>query len=310
MKPRIVPALVVLPVAFVVFALWLPGGDAAFLSFGNARLIALQSVPLVIGSLGMMLVMAGRGADLGAGGAMTLAGALAAMLAAAGMGPRGIFPVLLLGGIAAGMFNGAMTRAAPGSGLVITFLAGALFQALARLLPEAQAAPPPIQEAMALFPPFPWPWFAAGFWGALLLVLCVGGVLRHTLWGHHLLALGSNEEAARLCGIRVGRTRFFAMVAAGVLYAVAGGLLWGAKGSVEPENAPWLTLDLVSAALLGGAALEGGRAPVGGVVLGAVTVALVRNGVALAGGHRTVADLSIALLALGVLRLRASSRQA
>jgi|GEM_PF-2839254 len=307
MKSRVAPVLVVFVLVFAGFAALLPG-ERAFLSFGNLRLILLQSVPLVIGGLGMMLVMAGRGADLGAGSAVTLAGALAAMLLAAGMPLWGVFPVLLLGGIATGMLNGGVVKVAGGRVMAVTFVTGAVFRALAGLLPGDGAPPPLFQTAMALFPPFPWPWFAAGIWLALAVTLGTGGALRYTLWGHHLLAIGSNEEAARLCGVRVERTRFYAMVAAGMLYALAGGLQWGAKGSVEPENAPWLTLDLLAAALLGGAVMEGGRAPVRGVVCGAVTVALVRNGVALAGGHRTVADLSIALLALGMLGIRTRAK--
>lgn len=118
---------------------------------------------------------------------------------------------------------------------------------------------------------------------AILAVVGVGLALvaSRTTFGRHLYAIGGNREAARLGGIRITRDIFLIFCIMGVLYAIAGLVLVGRLNGAPPDGAPFLELDAIAAAVIGGTSLMGGVGRVGGAMLGAILTASVSNGLSL-----------------------------
>jgi D-xylose transport system permease protein len=117
-------------------------------------------------------------------------------------------------------------------------------------------------------------------------ILAVVGLLlsllaSDTRYGRQLYAIGGNREAARLSGVRVARNVFLIFCVMGLLYAVAGLVLVGRLNGAPPDGAPFLELDAIAAAVIGGTSLMGGVGRVGGAVLGAILIASVSNGLSL-----------------------------
>jgi fructose transport system permease protein len=117
----------------------------------------------------------------------------------------------------------------------------------------------------------------------LVLVAVMAYVLRWTAWGQHIYATGDDRQAARLSGIRTDRVLLSAYVVAGFIYAIAAWVLIGRIGSASPQAGQMDNLDSITAVVLGGTSLFGGRGRVLGTLLGALIVGVCRNGLALAG---------------------------
>jgi fructose transport system permease protein len=121
-------------------------------------------------------------------------------------------------------------------------------------------------------------------------------VLRNTAWGRHIYAVGDDREAARLAGIAVNRILMSAYLVAGFIFAITAWILIGRVGSASPNVASDANLDSITAVVIGGTSLFGGRGIIVGSLLGALIVGVFRNGLALAG-----VDVLFQTLVIGVL---------
>jgi ribose/xylose/arabinose/galactoside ABC-type transport system permease subunit len=123
-----------------------------------------------------------------------------------------------------------------------------------------------------------------GAWLVIALGLVLAVVLRYTVFGRHVFAIGSNEATARLCGIHVPATKI-AVYAVGGLFGAAAGILafnnLGQQGSPSEGNA--LELEMIAAVVIGGGSLTGGRGSVLGSIVGALTMTTLRSGCVYAG---------------------------
>jgi len=133
--------------------------------------------------------------------------------------------------------------------------------------------------------------FGNGLWLGIpkptwLLIVCALGVeymLRFTVYGRQLVQIGSNARSARLVGIRVKRLMFTVFVVAGALAAVAGALQLARTGSASPQLGPGLTLNAIAACFLGSTTIRPGQFNVPGTLVGVFFVAVMVNGLTLAG---------------------------
>jgi fructose transport system permease protein len=121
-------------------------------------------------------------------------------------------------------------------------------------------------------------------------------VLRNTAWGRHIYAVGDDREAARLAGIAVNRILLSAYLVAGFIFAITAWILIGRVGAASPNAASEANLDSITAVVIGGTSLFGGRGIIVGSLLGALIVGVFRNGLALAG-----VDVLYQTLVVGVL---------
>ncbi|MEL7184232.1 MAG: ABC transporter permease, partial [Pseudomonadota bacterium] len=134
----------------------------------------------------------------------------------------------------------------------------------------------------------------------VLLVLVLAYVLRHTAWGRHVYAVGDDPEAAQLSGVDVTKTLISVYGLAGLICAVAGWALIGRIGSVSPTSGQLLNIESITAVVIGGISLFGGRGSILGTFFGALIVGVFTLGLRLLG-----ADAQWTYLLIGVLIIAA-----
>jgi fructose transport system permease protein len=136
----------------------------------------------------------------------------------------------------------------------------------------------------------------------LLLYIALAFILGKTAWGRHVYAVGDDKEAARLAGIPVNRVLMSVYLAAGAVLAIGAWIQIGRTNAASPNAGVDLNLDSITAVVIGGTSLFGGRGSVWGSLLGALIVGVFRNGLSLAG-----LDVLYQTLAVGVLIILAVS---
>jgi ribose transport system permease protein len=169
----------------------------------------------------------------------------------------------------------------------------------------------PINGIMDLKDPttlFPLP---LGVWITLGLAVLMAIVMRNTVFGRYIFALGSNESAARLCGIRIHRQKVLIYCVAGVFFGLAGLMQLSRLTQGDPTVAIGLELDIIAAVVIGGASLSGGSGSILGSMIGALTMAVLRNGSNQMGWPTFMQEIIIGvviIIAVGVDKLRQRGR--
>jgi fructose transport system permease protein len=133
--------------------------------------------------------------------------------------------------------------------------------------------------------------------------------LRHTTWGRHIYAVGDDADSARLVGIRTTRVLLSAYFVAGIIYALAAWILIGRVGIASPTNAVNANLDSITAAVIGGTSLFGGRGSVVGTLVGALIVGVYQSGIALANVQSLYQNLVEGILIIAAVALDQWIRQ-
>jgi ribose/xylose/arabinose/galactoside ABC-type transport system permease subunit len=219
-----------------------------------------------------------------------------------------------LAGVAVGALCGAANglfitrlRLVP---FIITLGSLLIFRGAATGIAHEQKIDAPItwlNDMLAKFPEPPWLMVAPGVWLTLLLGVLVALLLRNTVLGRHIYAIGSNENAARICGVRVELTKFYVYTLGGLLTGVAGLMQFSRLTVGDPTAARGMELDIIAAVVIGGGSLQGGEGTVPGSVAGAVLMAVIRNGLSMQGVPNWVQDVltgAIIVAAVAIDRLR------
>jgi ribose transport system permease protein len=120
--------------------------------------------------------------------------------------------------------------------------------------------------------------FAPGVWIALALAVAMAFVLRRTVFGRRVFALGSSEAAARACGIAIDRLKLAIYGVAGLLFGLAGVMQFSRLRQGDPTVAAGTELDVIAAVVIGGGSLNGGEGSILGSMVGALVMAFLRNG--------------------------------
>jgi galactofuranose transport system permease protein len=238
-----------------------------------------QVVTIVIVGIGMTLVVATGGIDLSVGASMAIAGTLAPLIFLNIDGPLGI-ALAFLGSIAAatvfGAFNGLLVtrlKVQPIVATLVLFIAG---RGIAQVIVDGN---------LQVFDNDAFQWIALGKIGGVpvqvfLMLVLVGlfiWIVRKTLFGQYLLVTGGNESAAFLCGVPTRRVKMIAYTVCGALSGLAGLISIGINSSSDPNvTGLGIELDAIAAVAVGGNALTGGKAWIGGTLLGALIIQLVR----------------------------------
>ena len=274
--------------------------------------IVQQTVIVGVAAIGMTMVIVSGGIDLSAGSIIALGSVVVAQLMVA----WGLSPFLAaVGGIVAGMACGAA------NGLVITRLRVVPFIVtlgtllVLRGVAKGLANSMPVNvdrtwlsELLAVLPPERrWLLVPPGAWVMVVLAALVAGFLRYTPLGRRIFAVGSNEQAARLCGIAVERVKTFVYTAAGAFSGLAGVMLMSYQEQGDPTAAVGLELDVIAAVVIGGGSLSGGEGSILGSLVGAMIMTVIRTGCQLNGWPTWVTQVvtgAVIVVAVAVDRLR------
>jgi ribose transport system permease protein len=259
-----------------VFA-WL---NPAFMRVDNLLDIALQSSITAVLAIGMTLVIITAGIDLSVGSVLALSAYLTADLMARGVA----IPLAILAGLACGLLAGALNGILITKGQLPPFIVTLGTMSLLRgvVLIYSQGAPvygvPPEFKAL----------IAGRFLGVPMPVLIAAVIailawltLQYTPFGQQVIAIGGNEEAARLSGINVQRRLISVYMISGLLAGVAALILTARLGAAEPISGTGYELNAIAAAVMGGASLAGGQGSILGTVVGALIMGSLQNGLTL-----------------------------
>jgi ribose transport system permease protein len=157
-------------------------------------------------------------------------------------------------------------------------LAQSLSKGTPVLFPDPAAPPRWVPWLGAIEPEPAWLVIGPAAWSVVLAALAVALLLRYTVLGRYCYALGSNEATARLCGIRVERTKVILYTLAGLLTGWAGILQVSRSSAGRHDVAAGLELDVIAAVVIGGGSLSGGEGTVTGTLVGALMITVLSNG--------------------------------
>jgi fructose transport system permease protein len=300
--PTAVPGLVLIASLILFGALV---GERFFQPF-NFSLVLQQVTIIGIVGVAQTLVILTAGIDLSVGAIMVLSSVVMGQLAVQAGVPAPIAIALgLLVGTIAGFINGmlvALVRLPP---FIVTLGTWNIFFALNLWYSKSETIrAQDIDAAAPLLHLFGTSVDVAGARltaGSIFMVLLFGlfwYVLNWTAWGRHVYALGDDPDAARLVGIRTRRRLVSVYVVAGLICALAGWVLIGRIGSVSPQAGQTANLDSITAVVIGGTSLFGGRGSIFGTLLGALIVGVFRNGLALSGVDVLWQDFAVGFLSI------------
>lgn len=300
--PALSPAIVLL-VAVVVFGLL----NDRFLRFENLSLITQQVSVVGTLAIAQTLIILTAGIDLSVGAVMILSSMVVAQLAVGGgvPGPLALLAGLVVG-LGAGALNGFLVTRFKLPPFIVTLGTLNIFIAVTLLYSggstvRGSSMPGLLTWTGSTFPLGPVR-VSTGVILMLLLYVAVAFILGKTAWGRHVYAVGDDKEAARLAGIPVNRVLMSVYLAAGAVLAMGAWLQIGRTNAASPNAGVDLNLDSITAVVIGGTSLFGGRGSVWGSLLGALIVGVFRNGLSLAG-----LDVLYQTLAVGVLIILAVS---
>jgi len=251
-----------------------------FLSFHNFKIILTQTVIVGVGALGMTIIIVGGGIDLSVGSAIAFASVVGARLVQQGWGAGPVVVAMAAAGGLIGLINGAAISGLGMTPFIITLGTLGVARGGAKWLADNETVNydfSPLNGWMTTEKPFGYA-LPAGVWVAVVLAVATALLLRHTVFGRHVFALGSNEQAARLCGVPTGRLKILMYAVAGCLFGVAGIFQLSRLRQGDPTVAVGLELDIIAAVIIGGASLNGGVGSVLGSMIGALIMAVLRNG--------------------------------
>lgn len=286
MNPRIARLITALgPLFGLLFVIGIfsasPEVRPYFLTGGNFKIILTQTVIVAIGALGMTLIIVSGGIDLSVGSVVAFTSVLAAKLVLMGMSPVAVVFLTVVAGGFIGGINGGIIAGFRMMPFIVTLGMMGVVRGAAKWLGNNQTVNPPrnsLNGLMALSQPQELLPLPVGVWVAAVLAALMALVLRQTIFGRHIFALGSNEATARLCGIRVPRQKILIYSLAGTFFGLSGLMQFSRLTQGDPSVAVGLELDIIAAVVIGGASLSGGTGSILGSMIGALMMAVLRNG--------------------------------
>ncbi|MET7619186.1 ABC transporter permease [Streptomyces sp. NPDC005408] len=243
-----------------------------FVSAENFRTQAVQVAPVLIVALGMVLAIGTEGVDLSVGSVMALSTSLISLYL--GYGPWIAVVVAVLGGMVVGLANGSLIALIGVQPIVATLALMVAGRGLALvLLPQLKDVRDPGMAALGSGDLLGLPYLVLI---AAALTLAVAFTVRRTTFGRQLLAIGDSRRAAQLAGLPVRRVLIIVYVVSGALAAIAGVLATARLTASDPTSLGTLMeLSAITAVVVGGTPLSGGRVRIGGTVAGAVLIQLL-----------------------------------
>jgi ribose transport system permease protein len=290
--------------------------SSAFMTMSNGVTIALQTTSIAFLGLGATYVIITGGIDLSVGSVLAFAGVVAGLSAKAGV-PVSISMIagILTGGIC-GWVNGIVITRMKLPPFIATLGMMMVARGLALQVTGARAVSGLgedfgvlgngsfmriVEEGANGFPKVVFPGVSYAVIVMVVLAIVCAVVLAKTTFGRHLYAVGSNEEAARLSGVDVDRTKVGAYVISGLLAGLCGCVLMSRLVTAQPNEGAAYELDAIASAVIGGTSLVGGVGTISGTVIGAFIIGILRNGLNMNGVSSFIQMIIIGLVIIGTV---------
>ncbi len=301
-----------LALVIFIFAL-LADNPGRYLSIPNLRIVLSQTVIVAIGAIGMTMLIISGGIDLSVGSVIALASVVTAIGIRGNWSPLlAVFAGILVGGII-GLVNGAVITTLRVVPFIATLGMLGVARGVAKWVAGQQTVNVPatwVNDLAVTFPTPAWLLLAPGVWIAIVLAVLAAIVLRYTVFGRRIFALGSNEAAARACGIHTDRLKVAIYGVSGLLFGLAGVMQMSRLRQGDPTVAVGVELDIIAAVVIGGGSLSGGEGSILGSMIGALIMAFLRNGCQQMGWPNYIQEIIIGVIiviAVAMDRLRTSS---
>lgn len=287
--------VVALVLAIVIFS----SISNSFLNPQNVSLILQQSVVIGILAVGQTLIILTAGIDLSIGAIAVFGSIVLAQSAGAG-GPFVALGSTLLVCVVFGAVNGGLVTALRLPPFIVTLGTFTAIQAATRLLAGSQTYRVEQGPLTFLGKSFRIGSFATtyGVVAMLLVYLAAWYALSQTAWGKHVYAVGGNRQAADLSGIKSGRVLLSVYITTGVIAAIAAWAALGRIPNADPNAYQNANLESITAVVIGGTSLFGGRGGVGGTLVGTLIVGVLRNGLTQAGVDNLYQNIATGILVI------------
>ncbi len=279
-----------------------------FLTVNNLLNVLLQASINLIVAIGMTFVITSGGIDLSVGSIVALAGIIMALALNAGTGLLLACLAALVVGAGIGAGNGLLITRFRLPPFIVTLGTMSIVRGMALIISDGRPVYGLPQEQLRIISgsigPVPIPVIIA----AIVAVIAYF-VMNHTTIGEYTVAIGGNEEAARLSGINVKRFKVIIYGISGLMCGLAGIILTARLSAAEPIAGALYELDAIAATVIGGTSLMGGQGSITGTVVGALLMSVLRNGLNLLNIQSyyqqvVIGTVIIAAVALDMLRKR------
>jgi ribose transport system permease protein len=298
---KFLPFVVVI-VLFIVFSITATN----FFTLRNILSLMLQTSTVTLMGIGVTFCIITAGIDLSIGSLVALTGTVAVMVAIAGVPIWLSWIIGMLTGAFCGLLNGLMVTRLKLPPFIATLGMMLVARGVALTITNAAAYPAPegfgdlgngtIFGTGAKFPGIPYP---------VIIMVAVAFlfhfILSKTRTGRYTYAVGSNEEAARLSGIKISQVKNIAYIISGFLAGLVGIILASRMVTSQPNSASGYELNAIAAAVIGGTSLMGGVGTVGGTVIGSFIIGTLTVGLTMSGANYYVQQIVIGLVVIGAV---------
>lgn len=281
-----------------IFAL-IPEVQGRFLRAGNFKSVATQSVIVALGALGMTLIIISGGIDLSAASNIALSSVITAYAVNAGVPPLAALVLGILTGGLVGLLNGTLVTRLRLVPFIVTLGMMGIARGVAKWIAGNQKIDAPmtwVNELMAKTPRPSWLLMAPGVSMVIIFAVAMAVVLRYSVFGRHVFAIGSNESTARLCGIRTNRAKILIYTIAGLFCGLSGVMEFSRLTVGDPTVAVGLELDIIAAVVIGGGSLSGGEGSILGTMIGVLIMSFLRNGCTMMGWPNYIQEIIIGVI--------------
>jgi ribose/xylose/arabinose/galactoside ABC-type transport system permease subunit len=273
----------------------------------NLLTMLRQTAVVAVAAVGMTLVIILGGIDLSVGSSV----ALSTVVVARALRADAPASLAVACGVAvpalAGLCNGSLIAGLRIPPFIVSLGSMSLLRGAAKGLSGEQKIDADPRGLDAWMTPAAHSLLPPGIWMAIASALCAAVLLRYTVVGRYILAIGSNEAAARLCGVPVERVRLLVYALMGALAGIAGVLEFATLTVGDPTDSIGLELEVIAAAVIGGASLSGGQGSIIGTLIGALLMTLIKTGCTHVGLPNWVQEIvtgAIIVVAVALDRLR------
>ncbi|MEU3984147.1 substrate-binding domain-containing protein [Streptomyces sp. NPDC026672] len=263
--------------ALIVLVVALSALSGDFLTTDNLLNIGVQAAVTAILAFGVTFVIVSAGIDLSVGSVAALSATVLAWSATSHGVPVVLAVILAVAtGIAAGLVNGFLIAYGKLPPFIATLAMLSVGRGLSLVI--SQGSPIPFPDSVSHLGDTLGGWLPVPVLVMVVMGLIAAFVLGRTYIGRSMYAIGGNEEAARLSGLRVKKQKLAIYALSGLFAAAAGVVLAARLSSAQPQAADGYELDAIAAVVIGGASLAGGTGKASGTLIGALILAVLRNG--------------------------------